>query len=49
MRERERERERERVREGQRERERERIPSTLCADSAEPDVGPSHTNRDIMT
>ena len=36
-------------REGERERERERIPSRLCADSAEPDVGLKITNHEILT
>ena len=32
-----------------REREREKIPSRLCAVSAEPDEGLKLTNREIMT
>ena len=36
-------------REGQRERERDRIPSRLCAVSAEPDMGLDPTNHEIMT
>ena len=35
--------------ERERERERERIPSKLSATSAEPDAGPSLTNREIVT
>ena len=43
-------RERERKRERKREREgRERIPSSLCAISAEPDMGFNLTNPEIMT
>ena len=33
----------------QREREGQKIPSTLCADSSEPNVGLELTNREIMT
>ena len=33
---------------GERERERERIPSRLCAVSAESDVGLEFMNREIM-
>ena len=35
--------------EREREREREKIPSRLCAVSAEPDVGLELTNCEIMT
>ena len=34
---------------GQREKERERIPSRLCAISAEPDAGLELTNREVIT
>ena len=44
-----RERERERDRGRGREKGRERIPSRLCADSAEPNVGLSLMNHEIMT
>ena len=37
------------MREGQRERERKRIPSRLCAVSAEPNAGLEPTNHEIMT
>ena len=35
--------------EGQRERERERIPSRLCTDASEPDVGLKPMNCEITT
>ena len=49
----ERERERENVSrsgaERERERGRERVPSRLCADSEEPDLGLKSTNHEITT
>ena len=45
----ERETKRERMSRGEAETEGERIPSRLCDDSAEADVGLELTNREIMT
>ena len=44
-----RERDRKYGRGRERQRERERIPSRLCAVSAEPDVGLDPTNHEVMT